>query len=106
MGVEGAVQVDRHHAAPFVRGDVEKRLRAAPGDAGVGEAGIEAAEAFERRGHGGVDRGGIGDVALEGPEPQSGNWPDPVETTLPEEWTVYPGEGTAFSDEGDDEGKW
>lgn len=36
------------------------------------------------------------DEALEGPEPRFEIWPAPVETTLPNARTIYPGEGTIF----------
>ena len=40
-------------------------------------------------------------AALEGPEPQSGHWPEPETRTPPEERVVYPGEGAVFEEETD-----
>ena len=40
-------------------------------------------------------------AALEGPEPQSGHWPEPETWTPPEERVVYPGEGAVFEEETD-----
>jgi len=45
-------------------------------------------------------------IAREGPEPQSGYWPEPASPTPLEERTVYPGEGVVFAEPGDDEEKW
>ncbi|MCB2187453.1 MAG: VOC family protein [Deltaproteobacteria bacterium] len=44
-----------------------------------------------------VDREPSG-VALEGPDPQPGHWPQPARPTPPEEWTAYPGEGRELLD--------
>lgn len=37
-----------------------------------------------------------GPVALEGPAPQPGHWPEPENPTAPEDRRVYPGEGQAL----------
>jgi hypothetical protein len=42
-------------------------------------------------------------VALEGPEPQSGHWPEKIEPTPPEERHAYPGEGMILVEEDNSE---
>ena len=37
-------------------------------------------------------------AALEGPEPQSGHWPEPAEPTKPEDRVTYSGEGGDLAD--------
>ena len=37
-------------------------------------------------------------AALEGPEPQSGHWPEPAEPTEPEDRVTYSGEGGDLAD--------
>ncbi len=38
------------------------------------------------------------DTALEGPDPQSGHWPDPIKKIPRDDRIVFPGEGTVFAD--------
>ena len=61
--MEHAVEIGREHAAPLFFGAVDEGVPSAAADAGIGKAAVDPAERVERRGHRGLDRGGIADVA-------------------------------------------
>ena len=63
---EGAVEVDLEHAAPLLALHLHERGGAAPADAGVGKAAVDAAEHAQSLGEGRLYRLLVGDVADEG----------------------------------------
>ena len=63
ISVEGAIEVDGEHAAPFFRRYIKERFGTTPRDAGIGETAVKTAETGKRCGHCGLDSLAIGDVA-------------------------------------------